>query len=175
MDQILTSGFGDLLSNTLSQPGLERMFGLLFFPLSFGMSEREPSVTSQGLTTVLVSTLYLVLAYMSAYLPRYIPCLLLFFFQILIFKLSIFLEGWHSGFQTELRKSSKNIFRQIEAIKKELLSKKFRLNQLRTGHQPNKKKMVYAQMDARLKTIVMRYENTDRLEYLRACGYNVRY
>ena len=52
-----------------------------------------------------------------------------------------------------------------------------RLEQLMGGHEPTKKKRVYVEMDARLKRVVQRYDdpNNDRRQYLRFCGYNVRF
>ncbi len=87
----------------------------------------------------------------------------------------IFAEGWHSGIKGELRKTSHNIFKQIAALKNEHMAKMFRLNQLRGGHNPVQQRATYVEQNRRLKNIALRYDNTERMLYLRSIAHATKF
>ncbi len=74
-----------------------------------------------------------------------------------------------------MEKTSKNIYRQIAAFKKEHESKIFRMTQLRGGHPPNPPKKKYADLNQRIRNIVLRYHQEDRLHYLRSIAYTMSF
>ncbi len=82
-----------------------------------------------------------------------------------------FTEGWHSGYKPELFNTQKNVFKQINALKKECQDKIFRINQLRGGHQPIPQKRKYADLRIRIRNITLQYDQIDRLTFLRRIAH----
>jgi len=84
-------------------------------------------------------------------------------------------EGWHRGFQETCATTYPNIFRFIDALKKQQGLHNFEITQLIAGSSGNQKNNKYAAISARIKTIVNDFENRNVIDYLRGIAYNFEF
>lgn len=84
-------------------------------------------------------------------------------------------EGWHRGFQATCGIHFPNIFRFIDAIKRQQALHNFEITQLVAGNPVNRQNRRYAMMDVRIRTIAQDYANRNTIEYLRGIAYNFEF
>lgn len=85
------------------------------------------------------------------------------------------IEGWHRGFQAACGTLFPNIYRFIDALKRQQSMHNFEITQMVAGmprNQPNKK---YAAISTRIRGIVQDYENRNIIDYLRGIAYNFEF
>ncbi|CAF1447913.1 unnamed protein product [Adineta ricciae] len=73
------------------------------------------------------------------------------------------IEGWQNAFNSRVSIKHPSVTNLAKCIIREQSRFEIDIERLRTGEQPRKKKKVYADLDARLKRIVMSY-NVDYIE-----------
>ena len=85
-------------------------------------------------------------------------------------------EGWHCAFQNALGCVHPTIYKLIEALRKEQSMTEVSIERTLAGEErPTASKAKYVQLDRRLRTLVGRYDEIDRKDYLRGVSYNVTF
>lgn len=86
------------------------------------------------------------------------------------------LEGWHRGFQNQICGEHPNIWKFIEAIKREQSISELRIEQYVSGQEPAMSKRKYRDSAQRLARIVTNFvPNVNVQEYLRGIAHNVKF
>lgn len=81
-------------------------------------------------------------------------------------------EGWHRGFQATCGTIFPNIYRFIDALKRQQGLHNLEITQLIAGNPGNTKNKKYAIIAARLQNITADFANRDIIDYLRGIAYN---
>jgi hypothetical protein len=84
------------------------------------------------------------------------------------------IEGWHRGFQVTCG-TLPNIYRFIDAIKKQQGIHNFDVAQLAAGQAVPPKNKRYADISRRIQSIVQDYQNRDHIEFLRNIAHNFEF
>ena len=82
------------------------------------------------------------------------------------------LEGFHSTFIACLSSIHPNIWKLIDALKSEESLAKTKLQKLRHGDEPVKKK--YRDCDQRIIHLVQSYNQAERMQFLKAIAHNIK-
>lgn len=80
-------------------------------------------------------------------------------------------EGWHNSFSSLLNVLCPNIWKVIEALKKENDFNKVKIEQYIAGHLPPQKK-IYKDIPKRIQTIISEYGNRPVLDYVQGIVHN---
>ena len=85
-------------------------------------------------------------------------------------------EGWHCAFQNALGCTHPTIYKLISAMRKEQSLTELCIEQYIAGEErPSASKAKYIQLDRRLKALVGRYDQVDRMEFLCGISNNVTF
>ena len=82
------------------------------------------------------------------------------------------LEGWHNAFQSSISCTHPNIWKLIDALKKEETLSQTKKVHFDRGDDISQKKK-YKDVNKRIQTIIDRYGEMDKLSFLRAISYNL--
>ena len=83
------------------------------------------------------------------------------------------IEGWHNAFSKRVSIAHPTITKLTEKIRLEQSKFEVEIAQIRQGHEPKPKKLIYRRMDGRIKRLVDDYPNVDLGEYLNSLGSNM--
>ena len=84
-------------------------------------------------------------------------------------------EGWHRGFQLTCGVDFPNIFRFINALKRQQALHNVEITQLIAGQPSNQKNKKYVKIADRVRNIVQQYANRNLVDYLRGIAYNFEF
>lgn len=84
-------------------------------------------------------------------------------------------EGWHRGFQATCGTYFPNIFRLIDALKRQQGLHNLEVTQLVAGNPGNPHNKKYAAAARRVRTIVQDQANRNVIDYLRGIAYNFEF
>lgn len=82
-------------------------------------------------------------------------------------------EGWHNAFSSFVGQTHPNIFKFIEALKKEQNLQDFKFAQVSASQPAEPRRKKYRSLDDRLKKIVENYDKEHIIEFLRSIAHNV--
>ena len=83
------------------------------------------------------------------------------------------LEGWHNAFATSLGQSHANMWKFIDALKREHAMVHMSISQHQAGLPPPPRKRKYIEVDNRINNIVADYANRQPIDFLRGITYNI--
>lgn len=81
-------------------------------------------------------------------------------------------EGWHRRFQSAIGCKNPSVFKCIDALKIEQKRHESRIHRLNSGEQPNPRKRKYRDLNDRILDLVTKYEERERVSYLRGIAHN---
>jgi len=84
------------------------------------------------------------------------------------------IEGWHHAFNSRVSIKHPSIVKLTKCILREQSRFEVDIERLRAGAPPEKKKKVYADLDARLKTVTLSYNIADIEDYLNRIAMNLK-
>ncbi|CAF1136196.1 unnamed protein product [Adineta steineri] len=84
------------------------------------------------------------------------------------------IEGWHHAFNSRVSIKHPSIVKLTKCILREQSRFEVDIERLRAGAPPEKRKKVYAELDARLKTVTLSYNIADIEDYLNRIAMNLK-
>jgi hypothetical protein len=82
-------------------------------------------------------------------------------------------EGWHNAFARSVQIAHPTLPRLVVKLQKEQNNNQLIVERLLAGEDPPLKKKKYRDLDRRLQTVVLDYENRASIDYLRGCSHNI--
>ena len=83
------------------------------------------------------------------------------------------MEGWHNAFARSVQIAHPTLPRLVVKFQKEQSINQLNVERMIAGEDPPLKKKKYRDLDRRLRTVVLDYENRASIDYLRGCSHNI--
>ena len=82
-------------------------------------------------------------------------------------------EGWHNAFARTVQIAHPTLPRLVVKLQKEQNINQMNVERMLAGEDPPLRKKKYRDLDRRLRTVVLDYENRTSIDYLRGCSHNI--
>lgn len=82
-------------------------------------------------------------------------------------------EGWHNAFARSVQIAHPTLPRLVVKLQTEQKNNQLVIERMIAGEDPPLKKKKYRDLDRRLRTVVLDYENRNSIDYLRGCSHNI--
>ena len=83
------------------------------------------------------------------------------------------MEGWHNAFARTVQIAHPTLPRLVVKLQKEQNINQMNVERMLAGEDPPLRKKKYRDLDRRLRTVVLDYENRTSIDYLRGCSHNI--